>query len=54
MKRAIVWAVALLAAGVVGGFVTRMLWPKHLHASSASSAGSFADAIRSGGAGRTA
>lgn len=49
MTRVIGWALALLAAGLVGGFLVRLLWPERPHPSSASSAGSFADAIRAHG-----
>ena len=46
MKRLLLWSVALLGAGVVGGFVARLLWPQHPHASSSSSMDRFAEATR--------
>ena len=46
MKRVLLWSVALLGAGIVGGFVARLLWPQHPHPSSMSSADRFADATR--------
>jgi hypothetical protein len=47
MKRLLLWSVLLLGAGVIGGFVARLLWPQHAHPSSSSSADRFADATRS-------
>lgn len=56
MKRVLLWSLALLAAGAIGGFTARILWPVRAtwpprgpvtrHASSASSAAPFADAVR--------
>lgn len=47
MKRLLLWSLALLTAGVIGGFIARLLWPQHPHPSSSSSADRFADATRS-------
>lgn len=46
MKRVLLWALALLAAGILGGFLTRLLWPAGLHASSTSSRARFAERLR--------
>jgi hypothetical protein len=57
MKRLLLWSAALLGAGVIGGFIARLLWPQHEHPSSLSSADRFAEATRKpfgggGGSGR--
>lgn len=49
MKRVLLWSVALLGAGVIGGFIARLLWPQHAHPSSISSADRFTDATRHAG-----
>ena len=46
MKRVLLWGLVLLAAGVLGGFLSRLLWPTGLHASSTSSRTRFAERLR--------
>lgn len=46
MKRLVLWTIALLGAGILGGFIARLLWPQAPHPSSLSSADRFSDATR--------